>query len=275
MKHKLFLLFAVVILLAMTFGSASAVTFGQRDVNNKYPYVGTLLFQTPSGFYSCTGTLISPRTMLTAGHCTEEGGVANLNTWITFDTQVTLPHFESRDDLVNYLNQNWITTSEVIPHPNYSDYASFPNTYDIGLVILKSPRNVSQYGALPQQNLLDTMVNAPSKQRRFTAVGYGMQGYIAPFYADDWARFYGEVTLMELNSYFNGDNQSAKFTNNPGSGNGSGGTCYGDSGGPVFVGNTNVIAAVVSFGYTPCIGVDYQFRVDTALALNFIRANMR
>ena len=65
---------------------------------------------------------------------------------------------------------------------------------------------------------------------------------------------------------FNGG-QSAKFSNSPGTG---GGTCYGDSGGPVFYGETNVVVAVVSFGYTPCIGADYQFRTDTGVAQDFL-----
>lgn len=71
------------------------------------------------------------------------------------------------------------------------------------------------------------------------------------------------------NSTTNGPGSSAKFTNNPG-GNG-GGTCFGDSGGPVFYQDTPIIGAIVSFGNTPCIGVDYQFRIDTAIALDFIR----
>ncbi len=55
-------------------------------------------------------------------------------------------------------------------------------------------------------------------------------------------------------------------------GNGSGGSCFGDSGGPVFRKGTNTIGAIVSWGITPCIGVDYQFRMDTANALDFVEA---
>jgi secreted trypsin-like serine protease len=60
------------------------------------------------------------------------------------------------------------------------------------------------------------------------------------------------------------------FTNNPGQGHGSGGTCFGDSGGPLFHGESSVVGAIVSWGITPCIGVDYQFRIDTAVAQDFI-----
>ena len=43
---------------------ASAITFGQPD-GNAHPYVGTLLFERADGYYSCTGTMLSPTVMLT------------------------------------------------------------------------------------------------------------------------------------------------------------------------------------------------------------------
>jgi secreted trypsin-like serine protease len=98
-----------------------------------------------------------------------------------------------------------------------------------------------------------------------------MQGYIKPFFTDTYARYQGKVRLVELNSTFDAGH-SAKFTNNPGTG---GGSCFGDSGGPVFSGNTNMVVAVVSWGITPCIGVDYQFRLDTPTALNFVRQYLK
>jgi secreted trypsin-like serine protease len=79
------------------------------------------------------------------------------------------------------------------------------------------------------------------------------------------------VKLVELNSTFDAG-MSAKFTNNPGTG---GGSCFGDSGGPVFYANTNIVTAVVSWGNTPCIGVDYQFRLDTQIALEFLRGYVK
>ncbi len=71
-------------------------------------------------------------------------------------------------------------------------------------------------------------------------------------------------------STYDGDQASAKFTNDPGST--TGGSCYGDSGGPIFYGNSNVVSAVVSWGITPCIGVDYQFRLDTPTAQTFVKS---
>ena len=60
-------------------------------------------------------------------------------------------------------------------------------------------------------------------------------------------------------------------------GNGVGGTCSGDSGGPAFwvdpaTGReTNVVMAVNSYGIAPlCNGVDYQQRTDISVTLDFV-----
>ena len=83
---------AVVTLVLLTTLSAGAlaVTFGEPD-GNRHPYVGTLLFQTGTGWYSCSGTLLAPKVVLTAGHCTAEGGFANLNTFVTFTPDISFP----------------------------------------------------------------------------------------------------------------------------------------------------------------------------------------
>jgi secreted trypsin-like serine protease len=72
-----------------------------------------------------------------------------------------------------------------------------------------------------------------------------------------------EETLVNLRSALNdGFNLQTQ-----GNGNGQGGTCNGDSGGPVFLGpySSNLVVAVTSFGLnTLCRGTDFAFRVDTA-----------
>jgi hypothetical protein len=121
------------------------------------------------------------------------------------------------------------------------------------------------YGELPTLHFLETIRG--KAENRFTAVGYGMQGYIQPFYSDLWTRYAGTVSLVELNSTWTGARTTAKYTNSPGTG---GGTCYGDSGGPIFYSSTNIVVSVVSWGQTPCIGVDFNFRTDTEVAQDFV-----
>lgn len=245
----------------------SLITFGTPDPG--HPYVGAVLFQRGDDFFSCTGTLLSSTVMLTAGHCVEENGQTNDATYVRF-TQNALEGRANYETFQEWLDAEWIRATRVIPHPQFDDFSQFPNTYDVGLVILPKRRiSLSTYGALPQEGLLESL---SGQNKLFTAVGYGLQGLIKPFFSDIFARFQGTTRLIEVNSTFNGDDQSAKFTNNPGQG---GGTCFGDSGGPIFVGTSNVIGAITSFGFTPCIGVDFNFRIDTETSLNFIRQYLR
>jgi hypothetical protein len=124
---------------------------------------------------------------------------------------------------------------------------------------------------LPEVGFLDAVKAEPGNSSNWwTAVGYGMQGILMPFYSDEFSRYAATVRLIELVSTFNGEDSSAKFTNHPGGGRG--GTCFGDSGGPIFFDDTTIIGAITSWGITPCIGVDYHFRLDTPSALDFLNS---
>ena len=250
--------------------NANAITFGEPD-GDAHPHVGTLLFvQNGVGFYSCTGTLLSPTEMLTAGHCTEEAGNVNDVTYVRFDEDA----YEGIGDyttLQDWLDAEWILAESVIPHPQYEDYAAFPDTFDVGLVILSEPVFIGTYGVLPSEGMLEeVLAERGNSTNWWTVVGYGLQGVIKPFFGDDYARYNATTRLIEVNSTFNGNGSSAKFTNNPGKGKGGG--CFGDSGGPVFYQDTPIIGAVVSWGLTPCIGMEFQFRIDTPTALDFINS---
>ena len=272
MRKRFLSVLLVAIMLVGVVASVGAITFGEPD-NGAHPYVGTLLFvQDGVGYYSCSGTLISPTVMLTAGHCVEgASGQPNEVTYVRFDENA-LAGLASAKNVQSWLNRDWIKARTVVAHPQYDDFAQWPETFDVGLVILNKPVHLSQYGALPELGLLDrVLAESGNGNNWFTAVGYGVQGVLNPFAQDDYARYRTTVRLIELNSTFTGSGQGAKFTNNPGGG--TGGTCFGDSGGPIFYQNTNIVTAVVSWGITPCIGVDYQFRVDTAIAQDFINSN--
>lgn len=90
--------------------------------------------------------------MVTAAHCTIDGGVKNLHTWVKFAPSVSFADREGQDLFTN-LNapaHGWIKADNVIPHPQY--VGSYPNTYDVGLVILEKPVKGASYGHLPGSN---------------------------------------------------------------------------------------------------------------------------
>jgi len=272
MKKKFYAAVLIPVLLLGAIGYVNAITFGQPD-GDEHPHVGTLLFaRNGVGFFSCSGALISPTVMMTAGHCVEgDDGNVNDITFVRFRENA----LDGRENYIltrPWLDAEWIEATSVIPHPDYDGFAAYPQTFDVGLVILSEPVYVDTYGTLPPKGFLETVLDDNGNSTNWwTAVGYGRQGVLNPFAMRDYARYNSITRLIEMNSTDNGQESSAKFSNNPGKGRG--GTCFGDSGGPIFYQDTNIIGAVVSFGYTPCIGLEYHFRIDTATALDFINAN--
>jgi len=64
-----------------------------------------------------------------------------------------------------------------------------------------------------------------------------------------------------------------KLTANPGQGRG--GVCFGDSGGPDLLGDTDIILSINSFGNNNnCTGINYSYRIDTPAALSFINDSL-
>ena len=173
-----------------------------------------------------TGTLLSETVMLTAAHCVAGNDV----TYVRFDEE-GLDGIGDYGSLQDWFDAEWIEAAAVVPHPDYDDYSEFPEIYDIGLIFLSEPYPLAEYGALPTLDFLQEVKDLPgNKDNWWTAVGYGMQGVINPFYGDDYARRQANTRLINLNSFHTGNGQVAKFTNNPGKGRGgkgSGGTCYG------------------------------------------------
>jgi hypothetical protein len=51
---------------------------------------------------------------------------------------------------------------------------------------------------------------------------------------------------------------------------GSGGTCFGDSGGPHLLGDTNLVVSITVTGDAVCRATDKTYRTDTASARAFL-----
>jgi hypothetical protein len=78
MRRVVLVLATIALAILLASGVAQAIINGEPDRGpNAHPYVGALVSVPPSGEFKgqripiCSGTLISPRAFLTAGHCTD------------------------------------------------------------------------------------------------------------------------------------------------------------------------------------------------------------
>ena len=260
--------FFPIVLAAMLalFGSSGvmAVTDGAPD-GEGHPFVGLLVFDVDGApAWRCSGTLLSPTVLLTAGHCTD--GTSGGRIWFEADVQ-------SQQQALGYPfgGPTSVEFCEIHTHPQFND-GSFV-LHDVGVVKLCQPVVRSIYGVLPLANSLDALKSKRGQQDvTFTAVGYGLQKSFpdATAYKDAALKIRMVATpkLNQINTGFTG-NFSLLLSNNAY----TGGTCFGDSGGPNFLGNSNVVAGVTSFGINSnCAGTGGVFRMDRQNVLDFVNS---
>lgn len=256
-KRLTFLLAACAAFLAIA-APASAIQFGSPD-GDAHPQVGLVLFYDAAGnpVHRCTGTLLSPTVVLTAGHCTY--GTASAQVWFS-PGPITV---ES-----GYPLTGGASFGTPYTHPLFDNFASFPANYDLGIVVLSTPQP-GPYASLAPVGLLDSL---KKNDVAFDLVGYGLQDALPPTITADRTRYAGHAKLVNLeNNATAGYN--AQLSAAPGTG---GGTCYGDSGGPDFMSGTLQIAAVNSFVQSRfCMGAAFSYRVDTADSRAFISSFLR
>jgi V8-like Glu-specific endopeptidase len=260
-RTRLMLALSVAAIVMLTIAPIRAITDGELD-GNRHPYVGLMVAQAANGrpLWRCSGTLLSANLFLTAGHCTE-APAAHVEIWFDADVESGIPGngYPNKGD----------AGGTPYTHPQYDPRAFY--LYDLGVVVLKRPMYIGQYGALPKLNALDKLASSRGEQDvTFTAVGYGLQQSFpdqASFLEhNERVRMVAYPHLLQINTGFTGDG-SLLLSNNAA----TGGTCFGDSGGPNFIGNSNVVGGVTSFGINGnCAGTGGVYRVDRADDLNFL-----
>ena len=308
--RKLVLVAGALVALALA-SPVSAITRGGAPDNGEHPMVGQLLFYVPEalpspygddqpgGWFTCTGTLLSGTVVVTAGHCTfgvgldgvrttaegntsAEGGNGSggIDVWISFDE--TDEHFDGfpatfdADGNLNYATQQeryearaaWLdgnslwTRATSYPHPEYDDAAFF--LHDAGVIVLDESQP-GPYATIASENYLQQYAGRRN-EHRFEVVGYGLKRAHPNKEIDQDTRWKAEPKLNTIVS--NPKKTYIVLSNNAR----TGGTCFGDSGGPTFdTTSSTLVVAVTSFGLSPnCTGIGGAYRIDQPDDLAFL-----
>ncbi len=242
----------------------SFITYGALDGNAHPAVVLVVMDIGGEPAFRCSGTLIAPKVVVTAGHCAgEPGEFSGVRIFTESDV-------ENGNNNYPFAGPNSVEATEWHAHPLFTERLFF--VHDVGVILLGKAVKLSadQYGKLPTLNQLDAL--QPSSATVFTAVGYGLQQINPVFIEAEKVRMFAEPWLVQINTPgFTGD-FSLLLSNNAS----SGGTCFGDSGGPNYLGSSNVIAGVTSFGLNgTCGGTGGVFRLDRKNVLDFVGQYLR
>jgi hypothetical protein len=285
--RRLLTLASVLVTLGVLATPANAVT-GDFVEDNEHPFVGLVVFYDANGdfIWRCTGSLLTPTVFLTAGHCADTvGGAVTARVYFQQDAGVNYDATTQVDPVTGYPEYCaegtlgvTCATSDELYNFDYSGNLAVPDTHDVGLVILDQPIFLDEYGVLAEAGSLDQLATQRGLQDlTFTVSGYGLtyknQEHNGNPNVSFRERLMALAHLVNLNSALN-----AGFNlQTAGNGTGQGGTCNGDSGGPVFYGGyeSNIIVAVTSFGLNNlCRGTDFAFRTDQQLVIDWILATV-
>jgi len=240
---------------------ARAIIHGTTD-GNAHPYVGMVVFYDAAGvrMYRCSGTLISPTVFLTAGHCAE--GLPDR------PAALARVFFDSEVDT----NSSTYVEGTPVPNPGYAE--SFgggviqPISHDVAVVILHQTVAMNTYGQLAPLGTLDQLTGPAYNNLTFDVIGYGVQD-LKPAVQADLVRYWATPKRLTYNSATAWYNYIVQSANNGTVNNG--GSCFGDSGGPIFLAGSNIIVGVTSWGIDPnCAGPGYNYRTDIAESLDFL-----
>ncbi len=268
---------AVVASVGLVAAPAHAITGGSPD-GNAHPNVGVLVFyESDGGRYRCTGTLIEPTVILTAAHCTADTVGKTLVSFASTIAEQPPSGFPTATD-----PSKGYTGNEPLPsgyyvgtgyaHPQYSDFTDLRNWNDAGIVVLDEPVTGIEPAEVAPANYLDAYQAPRLSKTNFTVVGYGTEvrkpdsGPQKP-----QPMSYPLIRRVTTSPGQKLTGQILQLNGNPNDTRGGGGTCFGDSGGPVLL--NGYIVAVTSYSYTGnCRYLGGYQRVDIPIVRDWIRS---
>ena len=257
MSRKLLIVVAVLVLALVAITPVAAITGGQPD-GNGHPYEALLLVP---GWTFCSGTLIAPDVILTAGHCTsywtENPDIGDVQ--VTFDSEAAVD-----PETWEITGGTWYQVASWVTYPDYVD-ADWPFTRDYGLLFLTEEVEGITPAALPEAGALTELIGDTGQTNwRFQDVGYGQNGVDVgngpPISNFDFVRKYsvqrynpsqGTVGTLDPTWFILGNVPSAQH--------GSG--CGGDSGSGIFPAAEDAFGDTVLAVHTGGYRLGYQGQI--------------
>jgi trypsin len=280
MRRVLTVLAATVAAVTLMASPAAAVQGGVPD-GIGHPNVGLSVFLWHNiPLWRCSGTMVAAKVYLTAGHCTgidTDLGVAPDRAEVWFSSgPIPLGTYAFDGNACKPTDAGYPCKGEFtgrpVPHPGWNGELTAPNTHDMGVVQLTQAPDVGIAKVAPLGYLDELDTKRGQQDVTFTVVGYGVQFERPNLEVALRQRFAGTNQLQNLNKRI-ADGYNLIMTDSPGNGTGGAGTCFGDSGGPIF--HTDASSqvwqvAVISFGTKYCHGTSAAFRLDNAQARTFL-----
>jgi secreted trypsin-like serine protease len=240
---------------------ASSQTGDAQPDGNAHPNVGALLRARTDGSLTitCSGTLVTPRVFLTAGHCSDYlFSLGQTGAYVTFD-----PNFGTDADHSVFSTPYHGT---VIENPDWHK----PYQNDTAIILLDRPvTGITPAEVAPLGLLNDLKAAHELDSQSYLNVGYGTAEQIVVPKSGPTFPFDG-IRKWTVSGYHALDSEFIHLDQNLA--RGLSGTGYGDSGGPTFltVDGTQYVISVVSTGDVPCYATSVNERVDTENAHAFL-----